>query len=631
MKRQKQKKIKEACLSILLSILLVTSIFTLFPLANAQVQYGWCSKTIADKTCQPNVAEYECESGFSLSRPSDCYEVYCIDPSGACMANMPYRTCIEEINGTPATPEADQCVKGCCGVADRMVGITTLAKCKEIATERGFPTDPDAGYLQWYGGLENERECALKFAGLERGCCFLGAGNCVYGYRKECSGTFFPGSDVYCSKIPECNVKSHFKLGCGKMPGDEDKIFWFDSAGNQEDLNRSCTVPQYACVICDKEKCTDDQSGQVVNMLEPYCKNTDCSLSELGESQYYKQGDWGGSVSWRKPGKSYENPAPGFFSKLDLSIPTGHSFCHNFYTGRAGKGDTIETGFKNKFPARSTGLQNQKIVCNYGRLQVMATGTDRKKLCFEASDNMSAYVLPDTIVPDYSLCFKCGEGTAMLDYIGDMFRGGSRMFGVLIPGYGDLVAVLGNECTQASCEGINQFPNGESWCVFRSETTGGWGMWIWQPIYGEKGGVLNPIDAACVPRYPPGTTEYCSQCGGGGDTVYNQCEKGEAWAMGNCAFDEYPFLRKALNAGLLYAYLVNTGFFSAIPNYVIPAAIIDCSVEEPKWGSKQCAADWAALGTDVTYMFKDNWLVMALQFGGLNVLNLIAPYVPGLK
>ncbi|MEM2933154.1 MAG: hypothetical protein QW622_03045, partial [Candidatus Pacearchaeota archaeon] len=251
MKRKKQKKIKEACLSILLSILLVTSIFTLFPLANAQIQYGWCSKTIAGKTCQPDVAEYECESGFSLSRPSDCYEVYCIDPSGVCMANMPYRTCIEEINGTPATPEAEQCVKGCCGVANRMIGITTLAKCKAIATERGFPTDPDAGYLQWYGGLENERECALKFAGLERGCCFLGAGNCVYGYRKECSGTFFPGSDVYCSKIPECNVKSHFKLGCGKMPGDEDKIFWFDSAGNQEDLNRSCTVPQYVCMICD--------------------------------------------------------------------------------------------------------------------------------------------------------------------------------------------------------------------------------------------------------------------------------------------------------------------------------------------------------------------------------------------
>ncbi|MEM5867656.1 MAG: hypothetical protein QXG39_07035, partial [Candidatus Aenigmatarchaeota archaeon] len=633
------------------SFLILTSLISLVSLAslaNAQIQYGWCSRTIAGKTCQPDVADYECESGFSLSRPSDCYEVYCIDPSGVCMANVPYRTCIEEINGIPATPEADQCVKGCCGVADRMVGITTLAKCKAVATERGFPTDPDAGYLQWYGGLENERECALKFAGLERGCCFLGAGNCVYGYRKECSGTFFPGSDTYCSKIPECNVKSHFKLGCGKMPGDEDSICWFDSAGNQEECLHKCNVPAEICQVCQDESCLEEVNATVKkatalqNVIQgqisatslplPYCKNTDCNLSELGESQYYKKGAWGGDVSWRKPGDTNLNAAPGFLESFPPSIPTGHSLCHNFYTGKARGDRPIKTDEGKDFPGRSTGLQNQKLVCNYGRLQVIATGTDRKKLCFEASDNMSAYVLPDTIVPDYSLCFKCGEGTAMLDYIGDMFRGGSRMFGLLFPGYGDLVAVLGNECTKASCEGINYFPNGESWCVFHSETTGGWGMWAWQPIYWDKGrgGAGRPIDAACVPRYPPGTTEYCSQCGGGGDTVYNQCEDKEAWAMGNCAFDEYPFLRKALNAGLLYAYLVNTGFFSAIPNYVIPGAIADCCAKG--WDSKQCAADWAALGTDVTYMFKDkNWLVMALQFGGLNVLNLIAPYVPGLK
>ncbi|MEM2822406.1 MAG: hypothetical protein QXE64_02340, partial [Candidatus Pacearchaeota archaeon] len=88
--------------ALMLSLALAFSLL-LIPLASAQVQYGWCSRTIAGKTCQPDVADYECESGFSLSRPSDCYEVYCIDPSGVCMANVPYRTCIEEINGIPAT------------------------------------------------------------------------------------------------------------------------------------------------------------------------------------------------------------------------------------------------------------------------------------------------------------------------------------------------------------------------------------------------------------------------------------------------------------------------------------------------------------------------------------------------
>jgi hypothetical protein len=596
-------------LLLLLNILMLTM---LLPHSLAQ-QYGWCSKTIANKTCQPNVADYECEEGFSLQRPADCYEVTCIvggnitTGEGFCLNAVPYRTCFEEMNGTPATPEAEQCVMGCCGINERMIGITTLARCKAIARSQGLPTDPDAGYMQWWGGLTGERECALKFVGFDRGCCFQAAGKCSYGYRKECSGTFF--ADTFCSAIPECNVKAKFKQGCGKMPGDEDKICWFDSNGNQEECIQECAVPAQICEVCPGpnnctmvqpvvvEKCSlpgfcQRETTSIVTPLTPYCKSTDCDITGLGPDQIYEDGKWGGDFKWSLPAKRLNAD----------TIPTGRSFCHNYFTGKAKVGGDewidvdIPEAQQKKFPRRSTGLQNHKIVCNYGRLEVFGTGTDRKKLCFDAEDNISAYVLPDTIVPDYSLCFKCGEGTAVLDYIGDMFRGGKRVFASI--GYGDLVATLANECTPEACENIQKFPNGQSWCVHHSVVSG----WT--------GGQHTEIDTACVPRYPPGTTEFCGQCGEGGDAFYNECEESEAYAMGNCMWREFSSGRQFLTAISLYGSLSNTAFFNAVPTYVTLGALADCIYTGLKGGppfGPTCLADLERYYKDPEYQFKNNW------------------------
>jgi hypothetical protein len=254
-------------------------------------------------------------------------------------------------------------------------------------------------------------------------------------------------------------------------------------------------------------------------------------------------------------------------------------------------------------------------VCNYGRLEVFGTGTDRKKLCFDAEDKISAYVLPDTIVPDYSLCFKCGEGTAVLDYIGDMFRGGKRVFWSF--GYGDLVATLANECTPEACENIQKFPNGQSWCVHHSVVSG------WNPL-----GHHTEIDTACVPRYPPGTTEFCGKCEkGGGDAVYNMCEEKEAYAMGNCMYNEYSGERQFLNVMLMYAYLSNTAFFNGVPTYVTLGLIGDCLYYG--WKSSACAEDVKRYYEDPVYQFKNSKWAMLMQFAGLNLINSVIPLIKG--
>ncbi len=321
-------------------------VFPFLHFSKAQVQYGWCSKTYGDKTCQPNVIREDCAEGFSLQRPTDCHEIVCINPDGTCQYGVPYRTCIEENKGMPGTSQSEECIIGCCGVAGRFVGITTLAKCKEIVKASGFSVDPDLGYLNWFGGLEDERECALKFANLDRGCCVTSE-SCKFGYRKEClAGNFY--KDTFCSAIRECGVKTRFRLGCGVMSADENNIYWFDSANNQEDINRTCTYPQYICDICNNDTCEDaEHKGINVKMLEPYCRKTECNLTALGigPSQYYKPGKWGGDISWRKPGDG-----------MPEVIPSGYSLCHNFYTGKAERKDTIDIvidGMKvDTFPAR---------------------------------------------------------------------------------------------------------------------------------------------------------------------------------------------------------------------------------------------------------------------------------------
>jgi hypothetical protein len=188
-----------------------------------------------------------------------------------------------------------------------------------------------------------------------------------------------------------------------------------------------------------------------------------------------------------------------------------------------------------------------------------------------------------------------------------MFRGGKRVLVSL--GYGDLVATLANECTKSACENIQKFPNGESWCVHHSVVSG-WTV-----------GQHTEIDTACVPRYPPGTTEFCGQCGEGGDTVYNECEESEAYAMGNCMWREFSSGRKFLEMMTLYGALSNTAFFNGVPTYVSLGSLVDCLLYIPTggvpWGP-MCLTDLTRFYKDPEYQFKNNWASM-LQgtLGGL--------------
>jgi len=537
-----------------------------FPFANAQ-QYGWCLETKDGKTCQLTYTT-ECKGSVYPQRPNECRPVTCILPDGKCEENVPYKTCIEEFNGKEDMQNL--CAKGCCGVANRKVGVVTYAECLATAEKRGF----DESYIQWYGGLTNERECSLKFAGKDRGCCV--STTCKYTTREECQAEFF--ENTFCYQVDKCYVKSKFKLGCGVMSGDEDKICWFDNLGNQEECIDTCDYPAYTCAINNVEgyklkklggieekgynwssgTYTKVESGEI-QVFGVYCKSTSCDLSGSRGSQKLKWEElerewlelWGKGGVFVKENKQLKIE----FKSPPNSLLSGHSICYNFYTVGDKKDDTWKD-----FPARSTGLQNQILRCVNGEVVLEGLGVDRKLLCFEG-EGFSTFVEENK----YEKCFnpRCG-GEGAWDIIYDFFVAGVHATRIGFWGYvpAGIAKAFGKDkvgsCTPNACE-EEKFSNGESVCIFKRET---------------------PIDSACVPRYPPGTTEYCNKCRDTGDYIFNFCEEEEAYALGDCGFEKYDLVEQGLHLFITFILLFFSIWFGLIPI----AAIWDCGITNiPCW------------------------------------------------
>lgn len=514
---------------------------------NAQQMFGWCIKTKDGKTCQQTYGN-NCDDSVYRDRPSDCRLISCVLKDGNCQHNVPYKTCIEEFGGKEGSQQT--CALGCCGIAGRAYGIKTREECNRLAANKGY----NISYVEFYEGLTNERECALKFSGKDRGCCVSQTGACSYGYREECLGTFH--ENVFCSDIDACAVISHFKLDCGKMNGDEDKICWFDNVGNQEECIYECNYPAFTCRVNNIEnyKLKKGEVGFVkegnsykeikennqLPLFAPYCKSTSCNLSGAKGSLEL---EWEKSVLHTR----LESPPPELYS--------GHSICYNFYTVENKEEDTFG---KRGFPARSTGLQNQILRCINGEISIEGLGPDRELLCFNAN-NFSTYVEENR----WEECWKCG-GKGLMDRVIDFFRAGNQF----APGFGSIISSLKKGCDEKECE-EGKYSNGESYCIFRSEV-----RFYIAEIKGSKL-FSGEVDPACVPRYPPGTTETCERCGK--FSFFDECEKSEAYAWGNCQFESYSVGKKTLTFLLDSILLYLTIKFNLIPWYTFADAIVTCA------------------------------------------------------
>ncbi|MEM4703361.1 MAG: hypothetical protein QXP53_02670 [Candidatus Pacearchaeota archaeon] len=457
-------------------------------------RFGCCARTINGEYCQDGggvgISENLCEPGEFYNAPcatntDKCRLITCA-LNTSCMEQVPRYTCLYKFKGTPAI--GGECQKGCCGIANRPIyaenPIVTRKTCNLTAYARGY----NDSYVQFLPEITNERNCINHFDQFLEGCCITSSG-CRWKKSAECDGEFFP--NVLCKNIRERCQAGEWRLKC---IGDD--VYYTNNLGDEK-LDRTCTTPKYMCMECLNETCTDKQWNLTAHQFEGYCEDTTCYLDPNNNlTLEHQKIDEKGKVT------------PDILDAGKKTLVNGFSICYNFYKSA----DKTKEGENSTeiMLGRSTGLQNHKLVCNYGKVEIVGLGIDRKQLCVEDDSNFTAR----TFINEWEKCMKCGESSnKVLNTIGDLVAPGW----VIASWLGEQV---GEQCHAEECVNITA-TNGEKLCFYDRD---GW----------DVAGSTPP--GSCVPRFPPGTNDTCKECGGGGDELWNICKREEAYALGNCQF-----------------------------------------------------------------------------------------------
>ena len=443
----------------------------------AQEQEGCCLDTGSQQCVTTTRAE--CPSKFYTGPPFDCSNIPECKPQTCiprkkdepCLRNKPAAEC-RALGGVPENQPLEsipQCKPGCCIIAQGVKAeVLQYRQCENLTMALGYDLD----MMEFKEDITSQVECKKIGSPSDLGCCVLGAGSCSYGPRAECKENFVPlQGGYYCRDIADCALTFHFYVDCGKLPGTETDIYWYDSQGNQEELNESCNYPEG---ICSKD-----------NLGNVYCKNTKCENLELEDQ-----------IMTDKPPKVNTR-------KRTVNLLTGTSVCYNFYTAY---GD-------DRMQERSTGLQNQILHCSFGEIDIEGLGQDREKLCVEGGE--SPALIHGTVKENkWENCSQCGSSKALFgmgNEVGDFLGPAS----IGLPTGTMFASLFGDYCNKDKCEQLGD-------CYYHEDV--------------GKIGFGTPI-GSCDPIYPPGLeNSKCSDCGGGGDAIWNLCTKAECYSKGDCQF-----------------------------------------------------------------------------------------------
>ncbi len=545
-----QNKIIALCISILIISMTFTISFSLnSSVVSADEQVGCCDLTKSGLVCQETTRSL-CESGFhsgqACSQVGSCSPGTCIPPEGRCMSQKTKAECdaVGGFHTSQAIEEIAVCQTGCCGIAEGIKAeILQQKECKELAISLGYDPELD---VEFDTSVTNQAECFKKYATQDKGCCVLGGGQCEYGVRESCTtlgGNFIPlAGNKYCKDVTQCAATPHSYCDCGQVSGTEFDIYWYDSQGSQEEIVKNidecenAKPSNYKIGDCryPEKMCFMEVTGEV------YCKSTSCHIQgQAQEIIEYLDSDGFPKIA---SGDKVPLVKSVSFSKTLL---TGQSTCYNFFTYLDGT-----TNNENELYERSTGLQNQIIHCRLGELVVEGLGTDREKLCVvgeQGTPTQHATVKEN----EWEECTGCG---------GEGFLGIGDLFGPFPPLGRSLAATLGGYCDAQSCQDYGD-------CVYHED-------------YPSFIGLSTSI-GSCDPKYPPGTVEACSQCGRGGDGLWNICDKTECTSLGDCYFSpDSPWEGMAwgiiLSLVSTYMYRVNLipGEFALC---TFPGALVGCN------------------------------------------------------
>ncbi|MFH1249265.1 MAG: hypothetical protein V1660_03875 [archaeon] len=286
------------------------------PVAAAATSTECCEK-VKDKDlfCQ-NTLSTSCDTKFahaptSCDSTSFCRLGCCYDgKEGTCAESTPRKVC-DLRGGTwdlSASCNIAQCQKGCCVLGDQ-ASLTTLVRCKKLASFYGLETD-------YRSAIVSEQACVDIAQAEDKGACVITAGGvettCKLTTRVECKS--MTHNETAFNKGFLCSAE---KLGTpctrqastGCIEG-KDEVYWFDSCGNTENIydankDRSWNNGK----ILDKEKSCDP--------IQDNAKDANC-----GNCDYYMGSMCGKARTGVEP-----RPAEGDYICRDLN-------CYNTYNGK---------------------------------------------------------------------------------------------------------------------------------------------------------------------------------------------------------------------------------------------------------------------------------------------------------
>jgi len=341
------------------------------PSVKAQTSLGCCEK-LKDKDifCQNSLLS-NCETKFS-SAPTSCDSTSfcklgcCYDSKeGTCAENTPRKVCglsngTWDSNGNCNIP---QCQMGCCVLGDQ-ASLTTLVRCKKLASYYGLETD-------YRSAITSEASCVAVAQASDKGACIITTGvetTCKLTSRADCKGlthndTAFNNGFLCSAEQLGTLCTRQARTGC--IDG-KDEVYWFDSCGNPENIYDADKVRSWnSGKILDKENSCNPNSANA--------KNPSC-----GNCEYYQGSMCGQARTGVEPRPSYGDYICRDLNCYDTSngndYKHGESWC--VFDGAVGFGRDL------------VGSRHWRHLCVMGEEQVEPCDDYRQGICVQESANI---------------------------------------------------------------------------------------------------------------------------------------------------------------------------------------------------------------------------------------------------
>ncbi|VVB82135.1 Uncharacterised protein [uncultured archaeon] len=290
----------------------------------------------------------------TCANTDECKLGCCFDPvEGLCSTNSPKGICGE--NGgewsSDAICSSSKCKKGCCVIGSNAI-FTTDQNCAELSSKQGVEKD-------FRQQIQIERNCLALTASNFEGACVLSGGNCKFESEKQClydGGNFH--QDYLCSN-PELDTKCEKQKTTNCASG-KNKIYWFDSCGNRENIYDSDKEKSWnnGKVLTEGESC----GGSDGVMSSTSCGNCKQALSTCSQTTGTETHISDGNFVCKDLGCKNAIANVGTQNRVN-----GEKWC--LYDGSIGDGKAV------------VGSEHWLAYCHNGQVNVERCGDYRGSIC----------------------------------------------------------------------------------------------------------------------------------------------------------------------------------------------------------------------------------------------------------